>query len=128
MRMDSVVHFEIPADDLDKAKRFYRAVFGWEMVDVPQMEYCMAYTTESDPEKGPKRPGAINGGMRKRMRKGESPILVMDVKSIEDTLKKVKANGGKAMGEKTKIGDMAFYQLCRDCEGNVIGLFQSLKR
>jgi hypothetical protein len=127
--MDSVVHFEIPADDVEKAKKFYKSVFGWSMTDMPMpgMTYTICRTTESDKEGMPKNPGAINGGMRKRMQKGEGPVIVMDVKSIEATLKKIKANGGKAIGEKMAIQDMGFYQMCMDCEGNVIGLWQNAK-
>jgi hypothetical protein len=123
--MDSVVHFEIPCDDVEKAKKFYKSVFGWEMTDFPQMQYTIAYTTESDPEKGPKKPGAINGGLKKRMKKGEGPVIVMNVKSIEDTLKKVISNGGNKVGDKMTVGDMGYYQMCMDCEGNVIGLWQN---
>ncbi|MEW6036582.1 MAG: VOC family protein [Candidatus Micrarchaeota archaeon] len=125
--MDSVVHFEIPADDVKRAKKFYKDVFGWKLDDVPEMDYTMAYTVEVDDKFMPKRPGAINGGLKKRMKKGEGPVIVMGVDSIEDTLKKLKAAGGKAVGEKMTVGDMGFYQLCMDCEGNVIGIFQPTK-
>ena len=29
--MNRVVHFEIHADDVERAKKFYQDVFGWEM-------------------------------------------------------------------------------------------------
>ena len=50
--MDSVVHFEIPADDMEKAKKFYKAVFGWKMSDMstPQGPYMMVQTAETDKE------------------------------------------------------------------------------
>src|SRR5512135_2910929 len=124
--MDSVVHFEIPAADMEKAKKFYKAVFGWKMTDAssPQMKYTMVETTETGKD-GPKNPGAINGGMTKRMQKGESPRVVVDVKSIEATAKKIVANGGKTLSPKSPVMDMGFYMLCQDCEGNLVGLWEN---
>ncbi|MBI4399861.1 VOC family protein [Candidatus Micrarchaeota archaeon] len=124
--MDSIVHFEIPVDDLDRAKKFYKDLFGWGLADVPEMNYCMVTTTESD-EKGPKKPGAINGGMMKRQQKGETPVLVINVKSIDEHLKKIKAAGGKVVMEKMQVGDMGLYARVTDTEGNVIGIWQNLK-
>lgn len=127
--MDSVVHFEIPADDMEKAKKFYKAVFGWKMTDAssPQMKYTMVETTESGKE-GPKEPGAINGGISQRMQKGEGPRVVVDVKSIEATAKKIVSNGGKTLGQKMPVMDMGYYMLCMDCEGNLISLWEDMKK
>lgn len=124
--MDSVVHFEIPADDMERAKKFYKTVFGWKMTDAstPQGPYMMVETTETGKE-GPKNPGAINGGLTKRMLKNEGPRVVVDVKSIEATAKKITANGGKTLTEKTPVMDMGFYMLCQDCEGNLVGLWEN---
>lgn len=68
--MDKVVHFEIPVDDLDRAKKFYSSIFGWEL-QYYQFAGGMTYTgvrTVPVDEKTymPKEPGAINGGMMKR--------------------------------------------------------------
>ncbi len=127
--MDSVVHFEIPADDMERAKKFYKSIFGWKLEDMssPQMKYTMAQTTETDKEGMPKKPGAINGGMTQRMSKGESPRVVVDVKSIDATIKKVTANGGKVLAPRMPVMDMGFYALCTDCEGNLLGLWENKK-
>ena len=64
--MSKVVHFEIPADDLDRAKNFYGSVFGWELQTVPmnEGEYTSVITTDVDEQtQQPTEPGAINGGM-----------------------------------------------------------------
>ena len=52
-----VVHFEIPFDDGDRARTFYREAFGWQVMAVPDMDYTMVMTGPSDPEKGPTEPG-----------------------------------------------------------------------
>ena len=88
--MDKVVHFEIPADDLKRAQDFYNKMFGWQINQVPDvdMTYYMVNTTEVGDNHMPKEPGAINGGMMKRSTPDESPVIVVDVSSIDDYLKK----------------------------------------
>jgi hypothetical protein len=51
-----VVHFEIPYDDGDRARAFYNKVFGWEVMEMPEMSYTMATSGPSGDE-GPTEPG-----------------------------------------------------------------------
>ena len=66
--MDKVVHFEIPADDTGRAKKFYEDVFGWQInkVPMPGMDYSMVTTVETADKQMPKTAGAINGGLMAR--------------------------------------------------------------
>jgi predicted enzyme related to lactoylglutathione lyase len=123
--MGKVVHFEIPADDLSRAKKFYSTVFGWSMNEMPEMEYVMVGTTESDENGMPKQPGAINGGMLKRQDPVRHLVVTIDVESIDDALARVKKNGGQVVREKLQVGDMGFTAYFKDSEGNVIGLWQN---
>ena len=66
MNQNSVVHFEVPFDDKERAMKFYAEVFGWQMQDMPEMQYVIARTTETHDTQMIKNPGAINGGMYKR--------------------------------------------------------------
>jgi len=125
--MDKVVHFEIPTDDLDRAKKFYKGLFGWQLFDVPGMNYTMVTTVPTDDRQMPKESGAINGGSLKRSKAGESPVIVIKVSSVDDYLKKVEKAGGKTVMPKHKVGDMGFYTRMSDTEGNVIGLWQDIK-
>jgi predicted enzyme related to lactoylglutathione lyase len=120
-----VVHFEIPADDLSRAKKFYSTVFGWRMNEMPEMEYVMVGTTESDENGMPRQLGAINGGMLKRQDPVRNPVVTIDVESIDDALASVKKNGGRVVREKLAVGDMGFTAYFSDSEGNVIGLWQN---
>ncbi len=64
--MNSVKHFEMPADDIDRAKKFYGEVFGWtskDMSSAGDIDYHFLMTTEVDEKMRPKEVGAINGGM-----------------------------------------------------------------
>lgn len=124
--MDSVTHFEIPCDDTARAQKFYQDVFGWQFAKLPDMDYHMITTTETDPQTMmPKQSGAINGGMRQRQQTGEAPIIVLNVPSLDDRLKKVEEAGGKVVLPKMDIGAYGFYACASDTEGNVIGIWQS---
>lgn len=126
--MDSVVHFDIPADDVARAKKFYSSMFGWKLGDVPGMDYTMAVTTETDEAtQMPKKPGAINGGIVKRQKPGDGPIIAISVSSIDDHLKKAVEHGGMVKVPKMPVGDMGLYACIIDTEGNTIALWQNLK-
>jgi predicted enzyme related to lactoylglutathione lyase len=123
--MDSVVHFEIPADQVERAKTFYSKAFGWMLNTMPEMDYTIVTTTASDKNGIPTGPGAINGGMGKRRDPLKSVVVTIGVKDIDASLEKIKQLGGKAVGKKMPVGDMGFSAYFKDTEGNVIGLWQS---
>ena len=126
--MDKVVHFEIPAANVDRARKFYADTFGWQISSVPQMAYHMVSTTEVGPDFRPKEPGAINGGLMERNATIQSPVLVIDVAEIKAAVERVKAAGGKIVRDPLAVGDMGIASYFEDPEGNVLGLWQSLKK
>lgn len=127
--MDKVVHFEIPADDTKRAQTFYSETFGWKMQDMPNMNYTMLTTVPMDENLMPKEPGAINGGMYKREEgSSKTPVVVIGVSSVDDSVKKVEAAGGKVLKPKIQIADMGLYAQVTDTEGNTIGLWQDLTK
>ncbi|MDE1860470.1 MAG: VOC family protein [Candidatus Micrarchaeota archaeon] len=127
--MDKVVHFEIPAEDLPRAKKFYSSVFGWKTEDVPDIEYTMVHTVAVDKEtRMPKEPGAINGGMMKRMPAIKSPVITINVDDIDKAMQKVVKAGGKVIVEKQKVMDMGWNAYVQDTEGNIIGVWQSTRK
>lgn len=123
-----VVHFEIPFDDGDRARKFYKDTFGWQLVSVPNTGYTMVTTGPSHPEQGPSEPGFINGGMFERSADfpGKAPNIVIDVPSVDEALRLVEGAGGKAESEKMPVGDMGFAGYFTDTEGNLIGLWESV--
>ena len=128
--MDKVVHFEIPADDLARAKQFYGTIFGWQLQDMPMpggRTYTSVRTVPVDDRQLPKEPGAINGGMMQRSKDVRSPVIAINVSSVEAYLKKIVAAGGKIVTPTTTIAGMGYYAYAADTEGNVIGLWQDLK-
>jgi predicted enzyme related to lactoylglutathione lyase len=124
--MDGVVHFEIPVDDLERAKAFYGTVFDWRLQAFPDMQYTLATTTPIDEQTmRPTTPGAINGGLMDRSDKTPSPVITIGVDSVEEALKKVEAEGGTVITPSTPIEGMGAFGYFKDPEGNVMGLFQS---
>lgn len=122
-----VVHFEIPADNVKRAQAFYSKAFGWQMNELPGMNYTMVGTTPSDQNGMPKEPGAINGGMAKRKSPLKSPVITIGVESVDESLETVKKLGGKLVKGKEAVGDMGFSAYIKDTEGNVIGLWQATR-
>jgi uncharacterized protein len=123
--MRSVVHFEIPADDVARAKEFYRSVFDWQLQDMPEMDYTIVQTTAVGEDQMPTAPGAINGGLMRRTQDTPSPVLTIDVESIDQALKQVEASGGRTVKERTEIPGMGAYAYFTDPEGNTLGLWET---
>ena len=124
--MNKVSHFEIPYDDQERAKKFYQDVFGWQINKFPDMDYHLATTTPSDEKMHPKEPGAINGGLLPKDPTATHPMIVIDVPSIEEHIKKVESSGGKTVMPVMKIGEFGLYARVSDTEGNIIGIWQAL--
>jgi len=123
--MNSVIHFEVPFDDESRATKFYGDIFGWQLQSIPEMNYVMASTTESDDKGLPKNPGAINGGMTKRGGMVNAVNIVIGVDDIDGTLEKIKTKGGSVVQAKMPVGDMGFAAYFKDTEGNVLGIWQN---
>lgn len=120
-----VVHFEVPYDDGDRARAFYREVFGWNVMPMPGFDYTGVSTGASGEDGMPSEPGYIGGGMFQRDPTVSTPIIVMAVDDIDATLAEVAANGGSTAREKEAVGEMGFAAYFNDCEGNLMGLWQS---
>lgn len=124
--MDSVVHFEIPADDPKRASTFYKKAFGWSAEEFQGMSYWMLQTTDVDEKtRMPKTPGSINGGMGKRGTPLKNIVVTISVADIDKALEKIEKLGGKTVQKKQSIGEMGFTAYFKDSEGNVVGLWQS---
>jgi predicted enzyme related to lactoylglutathione lyase len=120
-----VVHFEVPFDDGDRARGFYKDVFGWQVMEMPEMSYTLVMTGPSG-DQGPTEAGFINGGMLSRETSGAGgPVIVVDVDSIDATLERISGLGGSTVAGKAPVGDMGFAAYFKDPEGNVVGLWEN---
>ncbi|SDU66636.1 VOC family protein [Jiangella alkaliphila] len=122
---EPVVHFEIPADDLDRAREFYRAAFEWDLTPMPEVDYTIVSTTPADETGRPKDPGAINGGMYTRDADRPHPVVTIGVDDVDEALAAVERLGGAVVLPKTEVMGMGFAAYFRDTEGNVLGLWQN---
>ena len=127
MKMNPVVHFEMPAEDRKRMADFYAKVFGWKTQQLGEDmgNYVLATTTDSD-EKGPKKPGAINGGFFQKTddKPSQYPSVVIAVEDIKEHMKKVEKAGGKVLGEPWDIPGVGLYVSFFDTEGNRVSMLQ----
>ena len=127
--MRKVVHFEIPADDLDRAKTFYGSVFGWQITTMPMgggVDYTGATTTPVDEQTMmPTAPGAINGALVPRGETNPASVVTIDVDAIDEALQEIEAAGGTTVMPRTAIPGMGAFAYFKDPEGNVVGLWET---
>jgi len=109
-----IAHVEIPATDLEKESLFLKNTFGWEF-----KPFGKGYLLFNN-HKG------IMVGLRKveKVNTGNTTVFHVNVKDINEILKKAEENGGKIKRAKTVIPAMGWYALIYDPEGNTIGLYQ----
>jgi predicted enzyme related to lactoylglutathione lyase len=120
-----VVHFEIPFDDGERARTFYKETFGWQVQEMPEMGYTLVMSGPSG-DSGPTESGFINGGMLAREQSAApGPVVVIDVDSIDATLSTMEETGGSVVVPKQPVGTMGFTAYVKDPEGNVIGLWET---
>ena len=119
MAVKTIVHFEIPADDVGSLSKFYRDVFGWkfDLSPMPEMEYWLITT-------GPAGK-SVGGGMYKKMHPRDSPRNFKAVEEIDSVIAAFKKAGGKELVEKMEVPNVGFTFIGADPEGNVIGLHES---
>lgn len=123
--MPTLYHFDIPVDNADRAKQFYKDVFGWNMKKLnsqvdSKVELWMCETEDESGRKG------ITGGMMKRDSLPSVTNYIL-VNSIDDYTSKINHSGGKVTLHKTEIPNMGFFAMFLDSENNVFGLFEKGK-
>ena len=122
--MPRVVHFEIHAEDPERAAAFYRGLFGWEIRkwEGPQ-DYWLIRTGEGQP--------GIDGGLLRRP--GPSPaegqpvqgyVCTVEVASLDEVLGKLPPAGGRVVVPKRAIPGVGWLAYATDTEGNVFGMLQ----
>jgi len=119
---NAIVHFEIPADDLERARKFYKQAFGWKISDPWKMSYFFVETRKKGEE-------GINGGLMQRKMPGQPFMNYIAVKSIDASLEKVRSAGGTICMPKTEIGTgMGWIAAFQDTEGNMMGFHEAPRK
>ena len=114
----SIVWFEIPADNVERAKSFYRDLFGWNIEKFPgPMDYWHLDT--GGPDASP------DGGLMQRQNPGQQGITTyFNVPSVDQFVVKVQKLGGKICMPKTPVPQMGYFAMCQDTENNMFALWE----
>ena len=119
--MSRVVHFEIPANDPERAANFYRKAFGWKIEKWPgPMDYWLVIT-------GAEGTPGINGGLLRKQAPTTATTNTIGVESIDDAIETVKKAGGKLIKPKTAVPTVGYLAYLEDTEGNLFGVWQEDK-
>ncbi|HUA37167.1 MAG TPA: VOC family protein [Candidatus Sulfopaludibacter sp.] len=118
----SIIWFEIPADDLDRARTFYSKLFGWKINPFPGMpapetqNYLHIDTGGED--------ASPDGGMMKRVHPRQPITNYVNVPSVTEYMAKVEKLGGKICASRTPVMQMGYFAVCQDTEGNTFALWE----
>jgi len=114
----NIVWFEIPADNPERAKKFYSSLFGWKIKKFPGMEdYWHIETGGAD--------ASPDGGMMARKHPGQPITNYILVDSVDKAAAKVEKLGGTICKEKTEVPQMGYFVICQDTENNMFALWET---
>jgi predicted enzyme related to lactoylglutathione lyase len=118
----TVVQFEIPADDPTALSKFYSEAFGWKLKDakLTDFEYWLVST-------GP-RDKSVSGGIYKKYGPHDAPRNYIGVDDIDEAIHRFIDAGGREHMGKQEVHGQGWSYVGRDPEGNLIALFQPMKR
>lgn len=128
--MDPVTWFSIPANDTDRAARFYRDAFGWRInpltkEDDTAFDYNVVLNSESDETFVSAEPGRINGCIVKKATGITTPVVLVEVEDLDRSAQRIVAAGGRVVSEKIPMRSLdGVFILATDPEGNMVEIFQ----
>jgi uncharacterized protein len=109
-----LVYFELPAQDTNRAQKFYEDLFGWKFQTWEgPVDYRM---TEAGGDPG--------GALFESESGADGPRIYFDTDDVDGTAARIRELGGEA-GEKQPVPGMGWYAQCKDSEGNTISLWQT---
>lgn len=112
--------FEIPVSDFNRAKKFYSAIYNYEM---PEMEMGPVKMGMLPSEQGGGVGGAICYGEGYEPSEKGARVYLNGGDDLTVVLDRVEAAGGKVVLGKTDIGEgFGFFAFFHDTEGNWVGL------
>ena len=116
--MPRVIHFEIPADNPERAVTFYEKVFGWNINKWEgPADYWLAMT-------GPDDVPGINGAITRRADRG-TVTYALDVPSVDEFTQRIVEAGGSVITPKMPIPGIGWHAYCKDTEGNTFGIMEA---
>lgn len=123
----TIIHFEIPAKNVEALKSFYEAVLGWRIIKAPLggVDYWLIQTVPTDENGMLQHPG-VNGGLYSRTpdMPGATQVNYISVEDIDEYITKVPTAGGKILMPKQQVPTVGLIAIVADPEGNAFGLIQ----
>jgi uncharacterized protein len=135
----TIVHFEIPADQPERAVQFYSELFGWDiqryegspeevegMADYrpENFEYWMVRTVPTNEQGMPTRPG-VNGGLMRRAMPGQGPVNYISVDNVDQFVAKAERLGARVLMGKSPVPRMGWFAQLADPEGNTFAIWET---
>ncbi len=124
----TVVHFEIPADDLKKLSQFYSKLFGWKIVKMPGPTQYWGIQTVPVDKQGMLLRNGVNGGMIKRQNSEHKPVNYIAVESVDEYNKKIEELGGRIVVPKMEVPGVGWWALALDPDGNSFAIMEEMKK
>jgi predicted enzyme related to lactoylglutathione lyase len=123
----TIVHFDIPAKDVEKLKKFYSELFNWKIYRAPgPIDYWLIETVPVDEQGMTVRPG-VNGGMYKKDQPELKPVNYILIEDIDEYTQKIKQLGGTITQPKQEVPGVGWIALAIDPEGNSFAIMQSMR-
>jgi predicted enzyme related to lactoylglutathione lyase len=123
--MNRPVHFEIQAEDTERASAFSSAVFGWRTAEWEGPADYWLITTGPDDQPG------INGGILRRQGPDPAPdapviafVCTIEVPALDDTVAAATASGGTVAMPRMPVLGVGWLAYCKDTEGNIFGALE----
>lgn len=124
----TIVHFEIPADNVEKLSQFYSKLFGWKIVRMPgPFEYYGIQTVPVD-EHGMLLRNGVNGGMMQRQNPEHKPVNYIAVESVDEYSKKIEELGGRIVVPKMEVPGVGWWAMALDPDGNQFALMEEMEK
>ena len=114
----SIVWFEIPADNVERARTFYGKLFGWTITEFAGAKKPYWHIDTGGDDDTP------DGGMMERQGQGHNITNYVGVPSVDRAAAKVEKLGGKICMEKTAVPEMGYFVVCQDTESNMFALWE----
>jgi predicted enzyme related to lactoylglutathione lyase len=114
----TIVHFEIPADSIERAKNFYSELFGWQFSTPPGLDdYWIFDTGHPDHDPG--------GGILLRQADDQGIVHYIQVESVDDYVAKTQELDGQVVLPKAPVPGMGWFAQLLDTEGNCFAIWES---
>lgn len=117
--MNNLTHFEIPAESIERAQKFYSGLFDWEFNMMEEMNYLMIQTKDAEGN------NSTSGGILEKQNEMHSVTNYINVENIDDVTAKIEELGGKIIVPKTAVPTMGYFVHFMDTEGNILAVWQN---